>query len=47
MTDHEKMFIFKSTRDTLVATDGESFTQALVSICKENGGALPILNIEK
>ena len=44
---HEKLFIFKSTRDTLPAHDGESFTRTLVSVCKEHGGALPILLIEK
>merc|ERR1712066_1112597 len=41
------MFIFKGTRETLNATDGMSFTQVLAKVCKEHGGALPILDIEK
>ena len=44
---HQKLFIFKAARDTLPAHDGESFTRSLVSVCKEHGGALPILHIEK
>ena len=44
---HQKLFIFKAARDTLPAHDGESFTRSLVSVCKEHGGALPILDIEK
>ena len=45
--DHEKMFVFKSTRDTQTASDDQSFTQVLAAACKANGGALPILDIEK
>ena len=45
--EHEKMFIFKASRETRPAGDGESFTQALVSVCKENEGTLPILDIER
>ena len=41
------MFIFKASRETRPAGDGESFTQALVSVCKENEGTLPILDIER
>ena len=42
-----RMFVFHGTVETLEAEDKHSFTQALVSVCKENGGALPILDIEK
>ena len=41
------MFIFKASRETQPAGDGESFTQALVSVCRENEGTLPILDIER
>ena len=47
VAQHEKMFIFKGTLETLKATDGLSFTQVLVEVCQEHGGALPILDIEK
>ena len=45
--DHEKIFIFRSTRETQPAGDGQSFTQALVSVCRENEGTLPILDIAR
>ena len=44
---HKKLFIFKAARDTCLARDYESFTRTLVSVCKEHGGALPIMDIEK
>ena len=47
VAQQEKMFIFKGTLETLKATDGLSFTQVLVEVCQEHGGALPILDIEK
>ena len=47
VAQQEKMFIFKGTLETLAATDGLSFTQVLVDVCQEHGGALPILDIEK
>ena len=45
----ERMFIFHGTMETLTAADskGGSFTQILSSVCKENGGAVDILEIEK
>ena len=48
-TQHEKMFIFYGTLETLPAADnkGRSFTQILSSVCDENGGAVDILEIEK
>ena len=44
----EKMFILDGTLETLPAEDkkGRSFTQILSSACKQNGGALDILDIE-
>ena len=47
VADQEKIFTFKGTLETLAATDGMSFTQVLVAVCQEHGGALPILDIEK
>ena len=47
VADQEKIFTFKGTLETLAATDGMSFTQVLVAVCQEHGGALPILEIEK
>ena len=46
---HEKMFILYGTLETLTAEDnkGRTFTQILSSVCKENGGAVNILEIEK
>ena len=46
---HEKMFIFYGTLETLTAEDnkGRTFTQILSSVCEENGGAVDILEIEK
>ena len=46
---HERMFIIHSTMETLKATDGKgrTFTQILSSVCKENGGAVDILEIDK
>ena len=46
---HERMFILHGTMETLTAADGKgrSFTQILSSVCKENGGAVDILEIEK
>ena len=43
------MFILHGTMETLSAADskGRSFTQILCSVCKENGGAVDILEIEK
>ena len=43
------MFILHGTMETLSADDskGRSFTQILSSVCKENGGAVDILEIEK
>ena len=43
------MFILHGTMETLTAEDdkGRSFTQILSSVCKENGGAVDILEIEK
>ena len=46
VAQQEKMFIFKGTLETLKATDGLSFTQVLVEVCQEHGGAFPILDIE-
>ena len=45
--EYENLFIFKAARDTRSVRDNESFTRTLVSVCKEHGGALPILDIEK
>ena len=46
--EYENLFIFKAARDTRsVRGDNESFSRTLVSACKEHGGALPILDIEK
>ena len=47
LEEYEKLFIFKAARDTRSVRDNESFTRTLVSVCKEHGGALPILDIEK
>ena len=47
VADQEKIFTFKGTLETLAASDGMSFTQVLVAVCEEHGGALPILEIEK
>ena len=47
LEEHENLFIFKAARDTRSVRDNESFTRTLVSVCKEHGGALPILDIEK
>ena len=47
LPEQEKMFIFHGTRQTLTASDGLSFTQVLAAVCRESGGALPILDIEK
>ena len=46
---HERMFIVYGTMETLTASDskGGTFTQILSSVCKENGGAVDILEIEK
>ena len=46
---HERMFILNGTMETLTAEDdkGRSFTQILSSVCKDNGGAVDILEIEK
>ena len=46
---HERMFILHGTMETLTAEDGKggTFTQILSSVCKENGGAVDILEIEK
>ena len=48
---HERTFIFYGTLETLPAEDGngrrKSFSQILSSVCKENGGAINILDIEK
>ncbi len=45
------MFILHGTMETLSAADikvkGRTFTQILSSVCKENGGAVDILEIEK
>ena len=43
------MFIFHGTMETLSAADikGKTFTQILSSVCKQNGGAVDILEIEK
>ena len=43
------MFIIHGTMETLTATDGKgrTFTQILSSVCKENGGAVDILEIDK
>ena len=43
------MFILYGTLETLTAEDnkGRTFTQILSSVCKENGGAVNILEIEK
>ena len=45
---HEKMFILHGTMETMSAEDnkGRSFTQILCSVCKENGGAVDILEID-
>ena len=44
----EKMFILNGTIETFFAEDGKgrSFTQILSSLCRENGGAVDILEIE-
>ena len=47
LEEYENLFIFKAARDTRSVRDNESFTRTLVSVCKEHGGALPILDIEK
>ena len=49
VAQHEKMFIFYGTMETQTATDdsGRSFTSILSSVCKENGGAMEILEIAK
>ena len=46
---HERTFIFYGTLETLPAEDGNgrSFSQILSSVCKANGGAINILDIEK
>ena len=46
---HERMFILHGTMETLTAADdkGGTFTQILSSVCKQNGGAVDILEIEK
>ena len=46
---HQRMFILHGTLETLDAEDrkGKSFTQILSSVCKENGGAVDILEIDK
>merc|ERR550532_3475165 len=43
------MFIIHGTMETLTAADGKgrTFTQILSSLCKDNGGAVDILEIEK
>ena len=45
----EKMFILHGTMETLSSEDskGRTFTQILSKVCKENGGAIDILEIEK
>ena len=47
VAEQEKIFTFKGTLETLPADDKMSFTQVLVAVCQEHGGALPILEIEK
>ena len=46
---HRRMFILHGTMETLDAADskGKSFTQILSSVCKENSGAVDILEIEE
>ena len=46
---HERTFIFYGTLDTQPAEDsnGRSFSQILSFVCKANGGAINILDIEK
>ena len=43
------MFIIHGTMETHSAADikGRTFTQILSSVCKQNGGAVDILEIEK
>ena len=47
VAQQEKIFTCKGTLESMAATDGLSFTQVLVEVCQEHGGALPILDIEK